>query len=741
MTTRRTFIKALAAIPPAFSFRRSWAASDPSRLALIIGNSSYRDAPLTNPANDAKAVGDLFGQAGFTVDSHLNATRAGMMAAIERFGAAAKRSETKLVVFYYAGHGAQLDWRNYLLPVDAVVEKQEDMKQRCIDLSLLLGQLSAAKDKTFVIILDACRNNPFGSTYRPEQKGLSQFDAPIGSLLAYATSPGNVASDGEGLNGLYTEHLVRELGKRGTRIEDALKRVRLNVRLASQGAQVPWETTSLESDVFIFDGGQTKLSETEIEKQLEADVTEWTRIKSSKNIDDWIAYLRNYPNGRFAEIAQMRLTRLLAEVERLAAEKRQAEEQKAREEQLRVEQERAERERIRAAEEQRLAAEREKLRAAEEQRLAAEREKLRVAEEQRLAAEQERLRIAEEKRLAAERKQAAEQQSAQLRRQEERLGLEAARRQEQERLDQERHRLAEAERLDRERQRLAEAERLDRERLAQERLVQERVAKERQQLEAQRQVAEQQRLAQEKLVAAKPVPVPAPSMTPEAALAPVPATGPAARKAAAPMLDIKAGVEVPRLISPSANPFSAGRYPLGRIYTVGDSAVFRQSDYLSGIEERTYSVRVTRVDYDEDRVEYNDGRAITDLMGNFIKNGPVEFDSPVQFSPAEFQVGRKWTAAFRRTQNDKTSNAYLDLQIVKRETITVPAGSFDCFHIEGRGWNTTNGARLEANLWMVPGLNFPVRREFLARNRMGRFGQTERHELVSLRQHATSLPA
>ena len=271
--------------------------------------------------------------------------------------------------------------------------------------------------------------------------------------------------------------------------------------------------------------------------------------------------------------------------------------------------------------------------------------------------------------------------------------------------------------------------------------MQERVAKERQLLEAQRQVAEQQRLAQEKLVAAKPVPVPAPSMTPEAALAPVPATGPAARKAAAPMLDIKAGVEVPRLISPSANPFSAGRYPLGRIYTVGDSAVFRQSDYLSGIEERTYSVRVTRVDYDEDRVEYNDGRAITDLMGNFIKNGPVEFDSPVQFSPAEFQVGRKWTAAFRRTQNDKTSNAYLDLQIVKRETITVPAGSFDCFHIEGRGWNTTNGARLEANLWMVPGLNFPVRREFLARNRMGRFGQTERHELVSLRQHATSLPA
>jgi hypothetical protein len=318
MTTRRSFIKALAAIPPALSFRRSWAANaaaDPSRLALIIGNSAYPDAPLLNPANDARAVGGLFTQAGFTVDSRLNATRTDMMAAIERFGAAVKGSEARLVVFYYAGHGAQLDWRNYLLPVDAVVKKQEDMKQRCVDLSLLLGQFSAAKDKTFIVILDACRNNPFGAFYRPEQKGLSQFDAPVGSLLAYATSPGNVASDGEGANGLYTENLVRELSQHGTRIEDALKRVRLNVRLASHGAQIPWETTSLEGDVFLFNERQKKLSEAELEQLVEADVSEWARIKSSRKIDDWVAYLRTFPNGRFAEIAQMRLNRLLAEIE------------------------------------------------------------------------------------------------------------------------------------------------------------------------------------------------------------------------------------------------------------------------------------------------------------------------------------------------------------------------------------------------------------------------------------------
>ena len=581
MTSRRSFIKVLAALPPALSLRRTWAAGpaapDPARLALIIGNSAYRNAPLTNPANDAKAVGGLFTQAGFTVDSHLDATRSDMLGAIERFGATARRSASRLVVFYYAGHGAQLDWRNYLLPVDAVVEKQEHLKQRCIDLSLLLGQLSAAKDKTFVIILDACRNNPFGAAYRPEQKGLSQFDAPAGSLLAYATAPGNVASDGEGQNGLYTEHLVRELGQRGARIEDALKRVRLNVRLASNGAQIPWETTSLEGDVVIFNGGQTRLSEAEIETQLEADVAEWTRIKASKTIDDWVGYLRNFPNGRFAEIAQMRLNRLLAEAEKLAAEKRRQEEQKAREEQQRLEDDRR--------------------------------------------------------------------------------------------------------RLEQEKQKLATP-----------------------------------------VATAKPDPV--------QAIAPT----------AAPMLEIRAGIAVPTLIAPSANPFSAGRYPLNRIFTVGDAATVRISDILTGIEEQIRKVNVTRVDYDEDRVEYNNGITITDLMGNPIKLGRTEYDSPVQFTPAEFQVGKKWTAAFHRTRNGKASNSYFDMQITKRETISVPAGSFDTFRIEGEGWNLTQGMQLSVKLWLVPGINFIIRREQITRGRKGRFRQTERQELVALRQHAFASP-
>jgi uncharacterized caspase-like protein len=596
MTTRRTFIKTLAALPPVLTFGRSWAASDPSRLALIIGNSSYRDAPLVNPVNDAKSVSGLFTQAGFTVDSHLNATRTDMMAAIERLGAAIKRPGIKLVVFYYAGHGAQLDWRNYLLPVDAVVERQEDMKQRCVDLNLLLGQLNNAKDKTFVVILDACRNNPFGRSYRPEQKGLSQFDAPVGSLLAYATSPGNVASDGDGQNGLYTENLVRELSRRNTRIEDAFKRVRLNVRLASGGEQIPWETTSLEADVFIFNEGQTKLSEAEEEKLLEADIADWGRIKTSTKIDDWVSYLRTFPNGRFAEIAQMRLNRLLADVEK--------------------------------------------------QRLAREREEAAKAEE--IAAE--KLRQEEQKRM------------------------------------------------------------------------------------------EQQKLAQAPAV--KPAAVQTPAAAPAASPAPGSATTQAPRPAAAalsgaPMIDISPGVAAQMLIAPSDNPFSAGRYRLGRIYTVGDRATYRRTDILTGVEEKKPSTaRVTRVDFDADRVEFNNGWGVTDLMGNTIKQNQVEFPAPRQWVPAEFHVGKKWAATYLRVNKSKgrTLTVKYDMRIVERETISVPAGSFDTFRIEGKGWDS-NSNQLDLKQWLVPGLNFNIRREFMYRRRDGSYYLTERQELVSLRQH------
>lgn len=203
-----------------------------------------------------------------------------------------------------------------------------------------------------------------------------------------------------------------------------------------------------------------------------------------------------------------------------------------------------------------------------------------------------------------------------------------------------------------------------------------------------------------------------------------------------PVIELAAGGQAPQLLQPSANPHSAGFYPLGRKYTVGDKATFRESDLLTGLERRVYTQRVTRVDLDADRVEINGGRVIWDLMGNVIKTGDKEFDAPQQFTPAEFQVGKKWTAAFISTKDGLASNVYFDLKIVRREKVSVPAGVFDAFRIEGQGWNRTFGKHLETTFWLVPGLNFPVKRERVNHNRKGRLKDTERHELVSLRQQA-----
>jgi uncharacterized caspase-like protein len=212
------------------------------RIALVVGNSRYKDVPLRNPANDARAIGDALKATGFTVTVKLDASRAEMTATIEAY---AKELASKKCVglFYYAGHGVQLAWRNYMLPVDAEIDTIDDVQTKAVEVSSLIEGLTRAGNPLNVVILDACRDNPFGTTKPPQQKGLSQMDAPANTFLAYATAPGSVASDGDGANGLYTEHLLRELQVPEAKVEDVFKRVRLNVRRASSGAQIPWEST------------------------------------------------------------------------------------------------------------------------------------------------------------------------------------------------------------------------------------------------------------------------------------------------------------------------------------------------------------------------------------------------------------------------------------------------------------------------------------------------------------------
>ena len=283
----------------------------PGRAALVIGNERYRHNPLASAANDARAVAALLQQAGFAVDLKLNATLAQMTGAIGAFGQSAAHRDVGTALFYYAGHAAQLDWHNYLLPVDGDVESAGDIRKQCVDLGLVLGRLGRTQGKTSLIILDACRDDPFGARFRPSQKGMSPYDAPAGTLLAFATAPGRVAIEMPGRpNGLYTEHLLRELAIKGVRIEDALKRVRLNVRVASGGEQVPWESTSLESDVYLFPA--QALSEAELERQVRDELDAWNRIKGTPTVAGLTGYLRRFPNGKFAEVAEVRMRNLLA---------------------------------------------------------------------------------------------------------------------------------------------------------------------------------------------------------------------------------------------------------------------------------------------------------------------------------------------------------------------------------------------------------------------------------------------
>ncbi len=285
-----------------------------SKQALVIGNSGYKGSPLKNPANDARAIGEALKGVGFDVTTKLDASHADFTQAVLTYTQSLARRQA-VGLFYFAGHGLQLAWRNYMVPVDANVRAAADIQAQCVELGDLLAGIAKARNPLNIIILDACRDNPLGSLGGiVDQKGLSQVDAPPRTLLAYATAPGNVASDGEGANGLYTEHLLKEIVVPEVKVEDVFKRVRLNVRRRTNGQQVPWENTSLEEDFYFIPPKELKrISELVAVQLFEQELALWESIKISKEPRPFEDYLRRYPSGRFSELAQLRLDQLLAQ--------------------------------------------------------------------------------------------------------------------------------------------------------------------------------------------------------------------------------------------------------------------------------------------------------------------------------------------------------------------------------------------------------------------------------------------
>jgi uncharacterized caspase-like protein len=281
------------------------------RIALVIGNAAYRVDPLDNPVNDARLVAQSLRQAGFGVRVHENLDRRALVEALRDFGN--RLGENTIAVLYYAGHGLQLRDRNFLIPVDAEIRSEDEIPIAGVDVGFLLGRMASARSRINIVILDACRNNPFagrgGSSQGPAQ-GLAQMDAPVGTLLAYATAPGKLAADsgsGSSANSLYAANLAQHLLTPGLPVEHVFKRVREAVVRTTAQAQVPWESSSLQGEFAFVPGATTTVQSNSPEVEAAGELAFWNSIQAAQRADEYRAYLRQYPNGRFAALAQTRV--------------------------------------------------------------------------------------------------------------------------------------------------------------------------------------------------------------------------------------------------------------------------------------------------------------------------------------------------------------------------------------------------------------------------------------------------
>ena len=233
-----------------------------ARVALVVGNSTYEHAPwLANPTNDARLMAATLSRLGFAVTLETDVTQAGLRRALGAFtDAVAAAGSDGIAFFYYAGHGVQLEGRNYLVPVDAEVGNARDVVLGSVSASDLLQTLELAGGNANLVILDACRDNPFRRATRGLSLGLARMDAPIGSIIGYATGPGETALDGSGPNSPYTQALADALVTPGLAIEQVFKQVRRRVYEGTGGAQTPWEESSLIQEVVL--GGDAVLPPT-----------------------------------------------------------------------------------------------------------------------------------------------------------------------------------------------------------------------------------------------------------------------------------------------------------------------------------------------------------------------------------------------------------------------------------------------------------------------------------------------
>ena len=283
------------------------AASAEGRIALVVGNGAYSSiTPLDNPVADARLMASSLEAVGFDVTLLIDADLATLKRGVADFGAALRSAGPDATgLFYYAGHGVQSFGANYLLPTDTRVNDAADLDFVALEAQSVLRQMFSARNRTNIFILDACRNNPFEDIPDFGDNGLAEMKAPTGTFLAYATEPGGVALDGVGGNSPFTAALAREMSVPGRPIEETFRTVRVSVLRDTNGAQTPWDTSSLTSE-FAFVEAEP------VDPALVAAQELWEGVKATNDPLQIMLFLRGYGDSPFADEARSLLAALVA---------------------------------------------------------------------------------------------------------------------------------------------------------------------------------------------------------------------------------------------------------------------------------------------------------------------------------------------------------------------------------------------------------------------------------------------
>ena len=296
------------------------------RVAFVVGNGAYKNvAPLPNPAIDAKSMAKLLRNVGFDVVEGANLTRDKMTERLLEFGKKAEGADVAL--FFYAGHGIAINGTNYLLPVDADLKSEMDVKLgSAINIDVTLDQ-TMADAKVKLVFLDACRDNPFAAKIKSNsatrsvsvQSGLAEMKSGEGTLIAFATGPGQTALDGqEGTNSPFTRALMANIASPGVEIQQAMTKVRAQVNEETNKNQLPWGHTNLIGSVYLNPAPAAAGSAVAAPNvpaviagpASEVELEFWRSIKDSNKPEELNAYLTNYPNGTFKSLALARIASL-----------------------------------------------------------------------------------------------------------------------------------------------------------------------------------------------------------------------------------------------------------------------------------------------------------------------------------------------------------------------------------------------------------------------------------------------